>query len=140
MGFKISDAHNLLAKALDGSALRQKVIASNIANADTPFYKAKGVDFESALKKELNHKSNDLKLAITNQSHLSGIYSDNDNAQATIFIRDGHTTRNDGNSVDIDIETTQMSKNSLMFNALTAALKKDSMLFKSVIEASSKLQ
>jgi flagellar basal-body rod protein FlgB len=48
--------------------------------------------------------------------------------------------RNDGNSVDLDVESSEMAKNSTMFNALTAALKKDSMLFKSVIDASSKTQ
>ena len=41
-----------------------------------------------------------------------------------------------GNSVDIDVETTEMSKNSIMFNALVGALKKDSLIYKSVIEAS----
>ena len=46
--------------------------------------------------------------------------------------------RNDGNSVDLDVETTEMSKNSLMFNAIVQANKKESLIFKSVIEASSK--
>ncbi len=139
MGFKISNAHDLMAKALDGSALRQKIIAGNIANANTPFYKAKGIDFETSLAKQLDNKSNSLALATTHHLHLNGSQSTN-NTNATVFIRDGHTTRNDGNSVDIDVETTQMSKNTMMFNALSAALKKDSMIFKSVLDASSKMQ
>ncbi len=139
MGFKISDAHEIMAKALDARALKQKVIASNIANVSTPFYKAKGVAFENALLKELNSKkTKSLQLAKTNKAHLDSI-QDKSDTKPTIFIRDGHTTRNDGNSVDIDIETTQMSKNIVMFNALSAALKKDSMIFKSVIESSSKV-
>ena len=48
--------------------------------------------------------------------------------------------RNDGNSVDIDVETTEMSKNSIMFNALIQAAKKDTMMYKSVIDSSSKVQ
>ncbi len=48
--------------------------------------------------------------------------------------------RNDGNSVDIDVETTEMSKNSIMFNALVQANKKDKMIFMSVIDASQKTQ
>lgn len=47
--------------------------------------------------------------------------------------------RNDGNSVDLDVETTEMSKNSLMFNALVNAMRKDSGIYKSVIDASSKV-
>jgi flagellar basal-body rod protein FlgB len=47
--------------------------------------------------------------------------------------------RNDGNSVDLDVETTEMSKNSVMFNALIQANKKDGNIFKSVIDASSKI-
>ena len=58
--------------------------------------------------------------------------------QATIYFRDGHMARNDGNSVDIDVETTEMSKNSVMFNAIVMANKKSGAIFKSVIEASQK--
>jgi len=47
--------------------------------------------------------------------------------------------RNDGNTVDIDVETTEMAKNSTMFNAVIAAYKKDTMIMKSVIDASSKM-
>ena len=47
--------------------------------------------------------------------------------------------RNDGNSVDIDVETTEMAKNGTMYNALVMALKKNSMLFKSVVDSSSKI-
>ena len=47
--------------------------------------------------------------------------------------------RNDGNSVDLDVETTEMSKNSVMFNALIQANKKSGGIFKSVLDASSKV-
>ena len=47
--------------------------------------------------------------------------------------------RNDGNSVDLDVETTQLSKNTIMFNALIQANKKDTAIFRSVIEASAKV-
>ena len=47
--------------------------------------------------------------------------------------------RNDGNSVDIDVESTELSKNSIMFKALISAIKKDGQIYKSVIDASSKV-
>ncbi len=143
MGFSISKAYDLMAEGLNARALRQKLISSNIANIDTPFYKAKDIDFERALslkaKKIFNEgEEGKLPLAKTNEAHLDA-FSEEDSDKATIFFRDGHMVRNDGNTVDLDIETTEMSKNSIMFNALTAALKKDSALFKYVLDASAKV-
>ncbi len=141
MGFKISESHELMIKAMNGRALRQKLISSNIANIDTPFYKARDVDFESALVKEAqkihSDRSSRLKMAQTHTSHLAPL-EESAHGKASIYLRDGHTARNDANTVDLDIETTELGKNAIMFNALTAALKKDSMIFKSVLEASAK--
>ena len=142
MSFQISKSHNLMVKGLNGRALRQKLISSNISNIDTPFYKARDIDFESALIKESQkvfaNEGKKLKMAKTNSMHLDAL-DDLSANKATIYLRDGHMARNDANTVDLDIETTEMSKNAIMFSALTNALKKDSMIFKSVIEASSKV-
>lgn len=51
MSFHLSDPVGaVLGSALDGIALRQRVIADNIANVDTPGYRASSVDFESSLR------------------------------------------------------------------------------------------
>jgi len=133
----------LMEAALNARAQRQDMISGNIANIDTPLYKARDIDFESSLvekTKEMYGKSDikELKMAQTNGKHMSAYHSV-DNSKPTIFLRDGHMARNDGNTVDLDIETTELSKNSVMFNALTAALKKNSLIFKSVLEASAKV-
>lgn len=142
MSIAISKTSTLLEKALDYRAARQDMIASNIANADTPFYKPRDISFESALKaKELAlyaKDQNSLEMATTNEKHLTTAQTKSD-LKPTLFFRDGHMARNDGNSVDIDVETTEMSKNSIMFNALIQAHKKDKMIFNSVIEASQKV-
>jgi len=143
MGFTISKSYDLMAEGLNARSLRQKLIAGNIANIDTPFYKARDVAFEEALahkaekifKKEKGRK---LSLAITDKAHLKPV-EDLFSERPTLFFRDGHMGRNDGNTVDLDIETTEMSKNAVMFSALTAALKKDSALFKYVIDSSAKV-
>jgi flagellar basal-body rod protein FlgB len=126
--------------AMDYRAARQDIIAGNIANADTPFYRPKDISFEDTLAQKsaeiFKDKSQTLQMAQTNGAHLGPI--DSGSSKPTTFFRDGHMARNDGNSVDLDVETTEMAKNSTMFNALTAALKKDSALFKSVIDASGK--
>ena len=142
MSIEISKAHALMAKALDYRSIRQDMIASNIANADTPFYKPRDIRFEDMLKEKeneiFNKNSLELKMAKTNGEHFNAI-PDVDNSKAIMFYRDGHMARNDGNSVDIDVETTEMSKNSTMYNALVASLKKDAAIFRSVIDASGKL-
>ena len=142
MSIEISKTHALLTKAMDYRAARQDMIASNIANADTPYYKPRDIRFEDALiakKNELYHDdSRQLKMAITNEKDLEP-QKEHSSLKPTLFFRDGHMARNDGNSVDIDVETTEMSKNSIMFNALVMAAKKDSAIFKSVIDASSRL-
>ena len=132
----------LLKDALNYRAARQDMIASNIANADTPNYKPRDIRFEEALiaKKATLLKSNthQLKMARTDAHHLQP-KEESAQTKATLYFRDGHMARNDGNSVDIDVETTEMSKNSIMYNAIVRAAKKDSMIFKSVIEASQKV-
>ena len=132
----------LAAKALDYRAIRQDMISSNIANADTPFYRPRDISFETALAQEktkiLDQGGKKLEMAKTSDAHLGAIDEKSSYAAKT-FFRDGHMARNDGNSVDLDVETTEMSKNSVMFNALVNAMKKDSMIFKSVIDASSKI-
>jgi flagellar basal-body rod protein FlgB len=142
MAIQISRTHSLIKDALDYRAARQDMISSNIANADTPFYRPRDVNFEDALAKkaaDLQKKDTDsLKLAQTNAMHLKPEAQKAD-YRPTTFFRDGHMARNDGNSVDLDVETTEMSKNSVMFNALIQANKKSSGIYKSVIDASQKV-
>ena len=144
MGFVTSKSSTLLESGLNARATRQDLISSNIANVDTPFYKARDIDFETALiekKKELcgqKNASSTLEMAQTNQAHLNGV-TDFDSSKSTIYLRDGQLARNDGNTVDIDVETSELGKNAMMFNALTSGLQKNGLIFKSVLEASSKL-
>ena len=136
-------AKPLMEAALAARSMRQEMIASNIANIDTPFYKARDVDFETVLVNKTQEmykasESKTLEMAQTHTSHLPSAAS-NSFSKGTIYLRDGHLARNDGNTVDLDVETTEMSKNALMVDALTQALKRNSDIFKSVIEASGKV-
>jgi len=143
MSIEISKARSLLASAMDYRAARQDMIASNIANVDTPYYKPRDISFQDALiekKNEIFNKdsSHQLKMATTNSKHLQA-KEQSSSVKPTLYFRDGHMARNDGNSVDLDVETTEMSKNSIMFNAVVQADKKAGMIFRSVIDASSKV-
>ncbi len=142
MGLSISKSMPLAISALDYRALRQKMISSNIANVDTPYFKSRDIHFEEVLAHEahtLEKEEKSLKLAKTSSMHLDPI-QDLSNGEADYFFRGTHPTRNDGNNVDIDVETTEMSKNAIMFEALTNAIKKQAMIYKSVIDASGKIQ
>ena len=142
MSIQISRTATLVKEALDYRATREKMIASNIANADTPFYKPRDIrfgDYLAAKQADIMDKhSNKLELAQTNGAHIA-LQKNLSTSKPIMFYRDGHMARNDGNSVDIDVETTEMSKNSIMYKALISALRKDSMIYKSVIEASQKV-
>ena len=133
----------LLEQALAARTLKNELISSNIANIDTPFYKARDVDFESVLIEKANEMYGkggvgELKMATSNYAHMQGIDYDN-KGNGTIYLRDGHLARNDGNTVDLDVETTELSKNTLMIEALTQTLKRKGGIFSSVIEASGKM-
>jgi flagellar basal-body rod protein FlgB len=137
--FEISKSVKYLESALSARAIRQDLIASNIANADTPYYRPKDIDFETALAQKAAQEFGDkkpqkLELAKTTPNMMDGI--EDVPSKPTIFFRDGHLARNDGNSVDLDIETTEMSKNATMYNALIEALKKETAMFQAVIASS----
>lgn len=131
----------IVERALDFMAQRQKMISSNLANVDTPFYKARDISFESMLSKEaqkLYNNENSSPMAKTHTKHLDPA-DFTGSGSAAYYFRGNHTTRNDGNNVDLDIESTEMSKNSMQYNALIAAKKKNTAIFKAVIEASGKV-
>ena len=118
--------------------MRQDLISSNIANVDTPFYRPKDISFEQYLARESNkvfkkHVDRELPMLKTSPLHIDGKRSDLD--RADMFIRDGHLARNDGNSVDLDVETSEMGKNSVMYQALTSALRKHKGIFSYALDS-----
>lgn len=141
--FDYSKARALAAEALDYRALRQDLIASNIANISTPMYRPKDINFEQMLAKksdEIFNTQRDLKLdvALTDPNHLVPV-EEQDNNKATTFYRDGHLARNDGNSVDIDVESSELGKNQVMYQALIGAMRKHGGIYTNAIDSSKSL-
>lgn len=140
--YSYSQARELAYKALDYRSLRQDLISSNIANVDTPMYRPRDIHFEEVLSAESqkifdNEKDKRLKLGQTNAMHLQPL--DSEESKGTIFFRDGHMARNDGNSVDLDVETSEIGKNGVMYQALVGSLKKHGAIFAYAIDASKSL-
>lgn len=136
---EISPVYKYAHKALDYRSIRQDLISGNIANVDTPFYKPRDIDFESYLSDAMNEefgktRSLELQMAQTSSKHLSPI--EEKLKGGTIFFRDGHMARNDGNSVDLDVETSEIGKNSVMYQALVSSLKKHKGIFAYALESS----
>ncbi|MDR1451486.1 MAG: flagellar basal body rod protein FlgB [Helicobacteraceae bacterium] len=139
---EINRSNKYIEAALNARATRQDLISSNIANVDTPFYRPKDIHFEGMLTdrahSEFNlHLQKKLALAQTNSAHLQPKPTTPE--KPVLFYRDGHMARNDGNAVDIDIETSELSKNGVMYNALASAYQKNRAIFAAALEASKNL-
>ncbi|WP_341877178.1 flagellar basal body rod protein FlgB [Defluviitalea saccharophila] len=103
---------NVLEKALDASWLRNEAISNNIANADTPGYKRKDVEFEKYLQDAVAFNKPVHKINM--KDIQPKIVTENSSLQ----------TRIDENNVDIDIEMTELAKNSIKYNTLISIVSK----------------
>lgn len=121
---KLDQALQFNQLALSLRAQRQQLLASNIANADTPNFKARDFDFKQALQTAL--KSNGSNTATTGLTKTSTAHLDgNANLGATEqsvggvpFQYRGNGQGNvDGNTVDMDVERNQFADNALHYEA-----------------------
>mgnify|MGYP000879138168 CR=1 FL=1 len=108
-----------IGRALGASALRQNVIANNIANVETPKFKRSEVRFEELLKQELNAYKSTFVGYRTDPRHLP-IGGASGRGQVRPEIVTDHTTsmNNNENNVDIDYEMAQMAKNQIYYSTL----------------------
>ncbi len=123
----------LLEKTLDLRSMRHNLITSNIANMDTPNYKAFDIIIEEELEKAMGTGKN-IKLEKTRSGHLSGRETRVDNIKSRTADTQQFTMRGDGNSVDIDREMANLSENNLMYNALAQIISKKFEGLKNVIK------
>lgn len=103
-------SYNLIKKGLDMSSLRQKATASNIANINTPDFKAGRVVFEELIRAE-----------ILNREKIGAMRFGVEDVEAIeLEIKDRTTTiiNDNGNNVDIDLEMTELAANELYYNTL----------------------
>ncbi|KAA0257047.1 flagellar basal body rod protein FlgB [Deferribacter autotrophicus] len=103
--------------ALDVTSYKNKIIAENIANVDTPFYKAKKLDFNEVMKNAFDNGKK-LPLYVTNPKHLMG---KNDLISPASFVKyqNNMSVRNDGNDVNLEYEMSEMASNGILFNMLS---------------------
>ncbi len=111
----------VLERGLDVAVARHKVISSNIANEETPGYKAKEINFQGELDKSMGNTTT-LQMAKTNNSHLNaGGLGDR---PIKVNIDNSAQTGLDGNSVSLEKEMVKMAQNKLMHDATMTILSK----------------
>jgi flagellar basal-body rod protein FlgB len=91
-------------------ARRMEVLATNLANADTPHYKARDIEFSSLL----NGAMAGMKLASTHAGHINvdaGATSD------ALKYRNPHQPAQDGNTVEADLELARYAENAVSYQA-----------------------
>ena len=103
--------------ALKFRALRNQVLSSNIANADTPNYKARDLDFGSALK---SARESTVDLARTSDMHKQAWGTTTGGAKVMYRVPSQPTL--DGNSVAMDVEQAAFAENALQYRASLAFL------------------
>ena len=105
--------------ALSLRSQRQELLASNIANADTPNYKARDIDFASALQNAMAGGKNGAAMNTTNHHHMArGAATGDTLANGTpVLYRGVVQGAVDGNTVDMDVERNQFADNALRYEA-----------------------
>ena len=115
------DKVNLLDRAADYSWKRETIIANNIANADTPTYKRKDLDFSAVLLNEMTKLGEDIG------QENAGVLADKlntDSLVAEIYTDyKDFSYRIDENNVDPDTENVEMASEQLKYQMLTTSIR-----------------
>lgn len=111
----IENALSFHQTALNVQAQRQQMLASNIANADTPNFKARDIDFRGALQGALGDRFGPLALSSTSSRHLPDTGASP--MQGYIGYRQELQSSVDGNTVNMDVERAAYAENSIHYEA-----------------------
>lgn len=121
-----------LTASLKFRQLRQELHASNIANAETPGYKAKKVDFEEALARALD-VDDQLAMKSSDSRHFDVGGGSFNNLQPEVYEDSNGIVSMDGNNVDRDSEMAEMAENKVMYDATVQLINKKLGLLKYAI-------
>ena len=105
---------DLVGKALNVRSVYHKVIAGNIANADTPGFKEKDIDFKKQLDKQMSFSAGSVEIEESPQDSL------------------GFATL-DENTVNMETQVMKLTENSMYYDALVQALSKKFSLMRYII-------
>ncbi len=101
-----TDKLDILKKVLDCSTARNRAIANNLANIDTPGFQRSDVRFVDHLREAISSGNPEQVAAV----------------EPELYNTNFTPTRNDGNNVDIDVEMGEMAKNGMLFKTFSTLL------------------
>jgi len=111
---------DVMGRGLSASWQRNAVIRNNIANVETPGFKASYLEFESLFKKAAEEGG--FVGMRTHEKHLHIGRGDINSVRPMIFQSRELSMRADGNNVDIESENVRMAQNSIYYNTLMEKL------------------
>lgn len=123
-----------LATALQFREMRNELTASNIANANTPDYKAKKLDFEEALARALD-VDGQMTMNTTDEKHFNVGNGGFNNLEPEIYDNPNGVVSENGNTVDVEDEMAKMAENKLMYDALVQLINKKMGIMKYAINS-----
>lgn len=114
--FDINAHLGVHAQALRLRAMRSELIANNLANADTPDFKARDIDFRAALSASAAQVKG-VSLATTRANHLSASAAGGGSLEAATRYRVPLAPSLDGNTVDVQVEQAAFAENAVRYQA-----------------------
>ena len=120
---KLFASADLLQKGMEASWLRNSVIRDNIANVETPGFKASDVHFEDVLLSSLAQDDGRLEGRTSRDRHIPiNGRSVTPNTQPVVRLRENLNLRMDENNVDIESENAKLAQNSVQYSTLVTKL------------------
>ena len=121
----------ILGRSLDYRARNQRVIASNVANIDTPGFRPKKLKFDEELRKAAEKEQ--IHLTRTNGKHLPSLQQFSMAGEQPFELETEPESTGGDHSLDIDREMAKMAKNNLLYDATVKMLSKKFSLLKEAI-------
>jgi flagellar basal-body rod protein FlgB len=114
MAISFEQALGIHERAMTMRSDRAALLANNLANVDTPNFKARDLDFRSLLQQSMQHKTASESLQMTNSRHMK---LDDEGVGEGLLYRIPLQPSLDGNTVDEQLELAEFTKNSIDFQA-----------------------
>jgi len=114
MAFNIEASFDILPKALEVHERRAEIIANNLANQDSPGFKAQDLDFKETLQAITQQLDVEKRLKLSNQAHISNAHQ---LALEYVKYRNAIQPSLDGNTVDGQIEQSEFAENTMRYLA-----------------------
>jgi flagellar basal-body rod protein FlgB len=126
-----------LQKSLNIGSLRHKVLTSNIANIDTPNYKAFELVMED-VRENYNRLKGTIEMVRTQPRHLSGRHSASNPIKIKTVDSSGNNFRADGNTVNLDRTMGKLAENTLLYRTAAQIIRMKFQGLKNAIQGGNK--